>query len=64
MTAVVGSQAGKARAGFAVMAVEVRTLASRTADAAKNTSNPMEISIKAVKKRHDPDPIAPERFQG
>jgi hypothetical protein len=64
MTAVDAAQAGKARPGSAVMADEVRILASRTADAAKNTSNPAEISVKAVKKRHDPDPIAPERFQG
>jgi methyl-accepting chemotaxis protein len=64
MTAVDAAQAGKARAGLAVMADEVRTPASITADAAKNTSNPMDISIKAVTRQHNPDQVAPERFQG
>ena len=47
--AVEAARAGDAGAGFAVVAEEVRNLAMRSADAAKNTSNLIEGTVKKTR---------------
>ena len=60
--AVEAARAGEAGAGFAVVAGEVRNLAMRAADAAKNTANLIEGTVKKVKDGSQLVIIANEAF--
>ena len=60
--AVEAARAGEAGAGFAVVADEVRNLAMRAADAAKNTSDLIENTIKAVKNGNELTRMTKEAF--
>jgi methyl-accepting chemotaxis protein len=51
--AVEAARAGEAGAGFAVVANEVRNLAMRAAEAAKNTSNLIDGTVKRIKQGSD-----------
>jgi methyl-accepting chemotaxis protein len=62
--AVEAARAGEAGAGFAVVANEVRNLAMRASEAAKNTSNLIENTIKAVRKGNDLTNATQEAFKG
>jgi len=61
--AVEAARAGEAGAGFAVVADEVRNLALRSADAAKNTSNLIEKTIKAVRNGNEMTASTQEAFR-
>ncbi|MHB8091891.1 MAG: methyl-accepting chemotaxis protein [Syntrophales bacterium] len=61
--AVEAARAGEAGAGFAVVADEVRNLAMRAADAAKNTSNLIEGTIKAVRNGNELTSATQEAFR-
>jgi methyl-accepting chemotaxis protein len=60
--AVEAARAGEAGAGFAVVADEVRNLAMRAAEAAKNTSNLIENTIKAVRNGNELTRLTQEAF--
>ncbi|TRZ43473.1 hypothetical protein D4S03_12170 [bacterium] len=61
--AVEAARAGEAGAGFAVVADEVRNLAMRASEAAKNTSNLIENTIKAVRKGNELTSATQEAFK-
>jgi methyl-accepting chemotaxis protein len=61
--AVEAARAGEAGAGFAVVADEVRNLAMRAAEAAKNTSDLIENTIKAVRKGNELTNATQEAFK-
>ena len=61
--AVEAARAGEAGAGFAVVANEVRNLAMRASEAAKNTSNLIENTIKAVRKGNELTNATQEAFK-
>lgn len=61
--AIEAARAGNAGKGFAVVADEVRNLALRSADAAKNTSNLIEKTIKAVRNGNEMTASTQEAFR-
>lgn len=61
--AVEAARAGEAGAGFAVVADEVRNLALRAAEAARNTSDLIEKTIKAVKNGNEMTASTQEAFR-
>ncbi len=61
--AVEAARAGEAGAGFAVVADEVRNLAMRASEAAKNTSDLIENTIKAVRKGNELTNATQEAFK-
>jgi len=61
--AVEAARAGEAGAGFSVVASEVRNLAMRASEAAKNTSHLIENTIKAVKKGNEITQSTQDAFQ-
>jgi methyl-accepting chemotaxis protein len=61
--AVEAARAGEAGAGFAVVADEVRNLAMRASEAAKNTSNLIENTIKAVRRGNELTNATQEAFK-
>jgi len=61
--AVEAARAGEAGAGFAVVADEVRNLALRAAEAARNTSELIEKTIKAVKNGNEMTVSTQEAFR-
>jgi methyl-accepting chemotaxis protein len=61
--AVEAARAGEAGAGFSVVASEVRNLAMKASEAARNTSHLIENTIKAVKKGNEITQSAQDAFQ-
>jgi methyl-accepting chemotaxis protein len=61
--AVEAARAGEAGAGFAVVADEVRNLALRSAEAARNTSDLIEKTIKAVRNGNEMTVSTQEAFR-
>jgi methyl-accepting chemotaxis protein len=61
--AVEAARAGEAGAGFAVVADEVRNLALRSAEAARNTTDLIEKTIKAVRNGNEMTASTQEAFR-
>ncbi len=61
--AVEAARAGEAGAGFAVVAGEVRNLAMRASEAAKNTNSLIENTVKAVRKGNELTNATQEAFK-